>query len=88
MKKLLAIVLVIWMLLALCACGGESQPKEEATSSPFMAGFGKVIEGMDVVYEIENLETENEIIINKPVIKTITVDTKGVTYSSPEKLAE
>lgn len=52
------------------------------------AGFGKVIEGMDVVTDIENLETQNEIIINKPVIKSITVDTKGVTYSSPEKLAK
>lgn len=52
------------------------------------AGFGKVIEGMEVVTEIENLDTDNEIIINKPVIKNITVDTKGVTYDSPEKIVE
>lgn len=53
------------------------------------AGFGKVIEGMDTIYEIEKLEVKDEQsgeIVNKPIIKSITVDTKGVSYSEPEKI--
>lgn len=50
------------------------------------ASFGKVINGMDVVHEIENVKTGSN---DKPkediVIKSINVDTKGVDYSEPEK---
>lgn len=50
------------------------------------AAFGKVISGMDVVHEIENVKTGSN---DKPkediVIKSINVDTKGVDYSEPEK---
>ena len=50
------------------------------------AAFGKVINGMDVVHEIENVKTGSN---DKPkediVIKSINVDTKGVDYSEPEK---
>lgn len=50
------------------------------------AAFGKVISGMDVVHEIENVKTGSN---DKPkgdvVIKSIKVDTKGVDYLEPEK---
>lgn len=50
------------------------------------ASFGKVISGMDVVHEIENVKTGSN---DKPkediVIKSINVDTKGVDYPEPEK---
>ena len=49
------------------------------------AGFGKVIEGMDVIEKIENTEFEidNEVYgtLKKPLtIEKATVDTKGYTY--------
>ena len=50
------------------------------------AAFGKVISGMDIVHEIENVKTDSN---DKPeeavVIKSIKVDTKGVDYPEPEK---
>ncbi len=65
----------------------------------YYAGFGKVIEGMDVVHNIENVEcksaTESENAegqntnkeISKPVIDvkitSISVDTHGVEYGRP-----
>lgn len=56
------------------------------------AAFGKVISGMDVVNAISEVKTEknsaNE--NSKPkeeiVIKSITVDTKGIEYKEPEKM--
>ena len=62
------------------------------------AAFGKVIEGMDVVHNIENVEltapetsedgttTPSETPANKPVIKSIRVETYGVDYGVPETL--
>lgn len=51
------------------------------------AAFGKVIEGMSVVDKIVASERDSE---DKPlkaiVIKKITVDLKGKTYSEPEKI--
>ena len=51
------------------------------------AAFGKVIKGMDIVHQIENVETDA---MDKPikdvVIESIKVDTKGVDYPSPEKM--
>ncbi|MFV0362764.1 MAG: peptidylprolyl isomerase [Suipraeoptans sp.] len=50
------------------------------------AGFGKIIEGMDVVNKIAECETGFQ---DKPVkeqkIKTMTVDTKGEEYPEPKK---
>ena len=70
------------------------------------AGFGRVIEGMDVVDKIANVEVtyrsdditnsedapkdENgnaltaDMPLNKPIIKSITVETYGVDYGEPE----
>lgn len=49
------------------------------------ASFGKVIEGMDVVDRIANVDRDY---MDKPYeaqrIKSITVDTFGVTYPEPE----
>lgn len=50
------------------------------------AAFGKVISGMDVVEKIENLKTgSNDAPEKDVVIKSITVDTKGVEYKEPVK---
>lgn len=50
------------------------------------AAFGKVISGMDIVHEIENVKTGSG---DKPkedvVIKSIRVDTKGIEYPQPNK---
>ena len=50
------------------------------------AAFGKVISGLDIVEKIENVKTGSN---DKPkedvVIKSITVDTKGITYKEPNK---
>lgn len=51
------------------------------------AGFGKVIEGMDVVEKIDNLDVDiDDMPIEKVTIKTVTVDTKGQTYEPAEKI--
>lgn len=57
------------------------------------AAFGKVIEGMDIVHQIENVEvvtrdsSESEGVdkpVNPPVITSLTVETFGVDYGEPE----
>ena len=52
------------------------------------AAFGMVIDGMDVVDAIAS--TPRNMMTNKPkkpqVMKSVRVDTKGVTYPAPEKL--
>ncbi len=51
------------------------------------AGFGKVIEGMDIVDAIENTKTNFS---DKPsedqIIESVTVETFGVEYEEPVKL--
>ena len=53
------------------------------------AAFGKVIDGMDVVYNIASVATDN---YDKPltdqVMAYVRVDTHGVTYAEPETIAE
>ena len=49
------------------------------------AAFGKVIEGMDVVDEIADVDTDyNDKPKTPQIIKTVTVDTLGVDYGEPE----
>ena len=66
--------------------------------------FGKVTEGMDIVDQIKALETEVETAtdeetgevtenettkpVEPPVIKSMTVETFGIDYGEPEKIAE
>lgn len=51
------------------------------------AGFGKVIEGMEIVNQIEATETgRNDKPTTPIVIESIRVDCKGVTYPEPTKL--
>jgi len=50
------------------------------------ATFGKVISGMDVVDRIATSPVIGDKLVNKPVIKSVTVDTKGVEYPEPETL--
>lgn len=53
------------------------------------AAFGKVIEGMDVVNKIAETATDyNDRPLEPQVIETVVVDTFGVDYPEPEKLAE
>lgn len=50
------------------------------------AAFGKVTDGMDVVNEIAFVTTDfNDKPLDPQVIRSITVDTKGVDYPEPEK---
>ena len=50
------------------------------------AAFGQVIEGMDVVNEIAETATDfRDRPLEPQVIKSVTVDTQGETYSEPEK---
>lgn len=46
------------------------------------AGFGKVVNGIDLVHKIEDLGSKGNVF----VIKSLTVDTKGEIYSEPVKL--
>lgn len=60
--------------------------------------FGKVIEGMDIVHQIEEVEvkaadnseesgnTEVSTPVNPPVISSIRVETNGIDYGLPETL--
>ena len=49
------------------------------------AAFGKVIEGMEVVNKIAETETDwNDRPREDQVMKSVTVDTKGVEYPEPE----
>ncbi len=53
------------------------------------AAFGKVIEGMDVVNKIAETPTDyNDRPLDAQVMETVVVDTFGVDYPEPEKLAE
>lgn len=50
------------------------------------AAFGKVTDGMDIVNEIAEVDTDfSDKPLDPQVIKKITVDTKGVDYPEPEK---
>ena len=53
------------------------------------AAFGKVIEGMDIVNKIAETVTDwSDRPLQKQMMKTVTVDTFGVEYPEPEKIAE
>ncbi|MEE1105677.1 MAG: peptidylprolyl isomerase, partial [Ruminococcus sp.] len=50
------------------------------------AAFGKVIEGMDVVNEIAECDTDfSDRPLDPQVIRRMTVETFGVDYPAPEK---
>lgn len=51
------------------------------------AAFGKVIEGLDIIYKIQSVETSsNDKPLEDVVIESITVDTKGIEYDAPIKI--
>jgi peptidyl-prolyl cis-trans isomerase B (cyclophilin B) len=54
------------------------------------AGFGKVIEGLDVIDKISKVEisTKTKRPITNVVIESATVDTFGVNYKEPTKLPD
>ena len=53
------------------------------------AAFGKVIEGMEVVNKIAETHTNySDRPLEPQVMETVTVDTFGIEYPEPEKLAK
>lgn len=64
--------------------------KDEETLDKVVPAFGRVISGMDVVDEINNLKTHSEYGYYAPfeVIKiaSIKVETYGIEYSEPKKI--
>ena len=72
--------------------------KENASLNGYYTAFGKVIEGMDVIHNIENVEvkaaddseqtgnTEVSTPVNPVKITSIKVETNGVDYGLPETL--
>ena len=72
--------------------------KENTNLNGYYAAFGKVIEGMDVVHNIENVEvkategqenTENAEVstpVNAPKVTSIRVETFGIDYGMPNTL--
>lgn len=51
------------------------------------ASFGKVINGIDIIHNIENIEIgANDKPVEDVVIKSIKIDTKGVEYEAPNKM--
>ncbi len=75
--------------------------KESASLNGYYTSFGKVIEGMDVVHNIEGIEVkapdteegeegsanaEVSTPVNPPVITSLKVETYGVDYGLPETL--
>jgi len=47
------------------------------------ATFGKVLTGMEVVDRIVELPAVNMILIDKPAIKSVTVELNGYNFSEP-----
>ena len=72
--------------------------KENTGLNGYYTGFGKVIEGLDVVHKIEEVEvkvaegqeeTEGAEVstpVNQPKVKSISVETFGIDYGLPETL--
>ena len=53
------------------------------------AGFGKVIEGMDIVNSVESVNVdESDKPLEDVVIESMKVDLKGIEYESPEKIID
>jgi len=51
------------------------------------AAFGKVIEGIEFVDQIASVECNHlDQPVTQQVMKSVTVDTKGISYEEPEKL--
>ena len=82
---------VISMARAMNPNSGGSQFFIMHKNSPHLdgqyAGFGKVIEGIEVVDQIADVQTGfNDRPAEDVVIKEMTVDTFGVEYDLPEKM--
>ena len=65
---------------------------ENVSLTGYYAGFGKVIEGFDVLEKVAETkvkaaseeDTEESTPVNPPVINSIRVETYGVDYGKPE----
>lgn len=68
--------------------------EKNANLDGYYAPFGKVIEGMDIIHNIENTELkpaekegdEASTPVNKPIIESVSVETYGVDYGLPDTL--
>lgn len=82
---------VLSMARAMAPNSAGSQFFLMTSTSPHLdgnyAGFGKVIEGLDIVMNIEKVETNRQ---DKPltdvVMEEVTVDTLGKDYPEPTKM--
>ncbi|MDO4207921.1 MAG: peptidylprolyl isomerase, partial [Lachnospiraceae bacterium] len=84
---------VLSMARAMDPNSGGSQFFIMHKAAPYLDGqyaaFGKVIEGMDVVNAIAETRTDrNDRPLNEQKMKKVTVETFGVDYPEPEKLAD
>ena len=84
---------VLSMARAMDPNSGGSQFFIMHKAAPYLDGqyaaFGKVIEGMDVVNGIAETRTDrNDRPLNEQKMKKVTVETFGVDYPEPEKLAD
>jgi len=68
--------------------------KDEATLDAIVPAFGKIIEGMETVYEISESETNTDYGYDAPAedeleyLESVTVETFGVDYPEPVKVSE
>ena len=84
---------VLSMARAMDPNSGGSQFFIMHKAAPYLDGqyaaFGKVIEGMDVVNGIAESRTDrNDRPLSEQKMKKVTVETFGVDYPEPEKLAD
>lgn len=82
---------VLSMARTLVRDSGGSQFFIMTSNSPHLdgdyAGFGKIIEGLEVANEIVNSKSDrNDKPLNEQKMKSVTVETFGIEYKEPEKI--
>lgn len=71
-------------------CAGTN--KSVSSLDGLYAGFGKVIDGLDIVIAISKVDHDNSISAGggtpyeKIIVTSMTVDTKGINYPAPKKI--
>lgn len=83
MKKIIALLLTLGMLLSLAACGASAAPMEDMKSESFNGNYGYAADGIYDGAEMEMApqepaagETGNAGVQNQKLIRTMTLDTE------------